>query len=86
MCAEAIQLYSYITTTMKIRRIFMYSIIPLLQKESKGDILISLAYNSKRCTLDGMILKVTNLEKQDVSGLAGLSFNLYLMKCSDLMQ
>ena len=55
----------------------MYSIIPLLQKESKGDILISLAYNSKRCVLDGMILKVTNLEKQDVSGLAGLSFNLY---------
>jgi len=52
----------------------MYSVV-FLQKESKGDILISLAYNSKQCALDGMILKVTNLEKQDISGLAGLSFN-----------
>ena len=44
----------------------------LLQKESKGDILISLEYLPKQYVLDGMILKVTNLEKQDVSGLAGL--------------
>ena len=43
----------------------------LLQKDSKGDILISLEYLPKQCVLEGMILKVTNLEKQDVSGLAG---------------
>ena len=48
----------------------------LLQKESKGDILISLEYLPKQCVLDGMILKVTNLEKQDVSGLAGLKIQL----------
>ena len=50
--------------------------MPLLQKESKGDILISLEYQPKQCVLDGMILKVTNLEKQDVSGLAGLKIHL----------
>ena len=50
--------------------------VPLLQKESKGDILLSLEYNSKQCVLDGMILKVTTLEKQDVWGLAGLKIHL----------
>ena len=44
----------------------------LLQKEYKGDIHIALAYKPEQDVLNGMILKVTNLEKQDVSGLAGL--------------
>ena len=50
----------------------------LLQKDSKGDILISLEYLPKQCVLEGMILKVTNLEKQDVSGLAGFKHIEYL--------
>ena len=44
----------------------------LLQKQYKGDIHIALVYKPEQCVLNGMILKVTNLEKQDVSGLAGL--------------
>ena len=35
-----------------------------LQMETKGDLLISLKYNTVEKTLEGVLLKATNLQKQ----------------------
>ena len=42
-----------------------------MQMVSRGDLLISLTYNPAVKRLHGLLLKATNLQKQDVVGLAG---------------
>ena len=44
-----------------------------LQMVTKGDLLISLKYNTAEKTLEGLLLKATNLQKQDRFGLAGIT-------------
>ena len=40
---------------------------------SKGDLLLALSYDASHSILKGLVLKATNLKKQDVIGLAGES-------------
>ena len=42
------------------------------QSETKGDLLLSLNYVPDRGVIQGMVLKATNLRKQDIIGLAGM--------------
>jgi len=41
------------------------------QSDSKGDLLFSLTYQPANSTIRGILLKATNLQKQDITGTAG---------------
>ena len=51
----------------------LYTMCHLLQMGTKGDLLISLKYNTAEKTLEGLLLKATNLQKQDIIGLASIT-------------
>lgn len=42
-----------------------------MQRTSKGNLLISLKYVPQQEQIKGVVLKATNLEKQDIVGSAG---------------
>lgn len=54
-----------------VYHVCMYIYIQTLQMVTRGDLLISLKHNPATKKLEGFLLKATNLQKQDIVGLAG---------------
>ena len=50
--------------------------------DTKGDLLLALSYNPQMKILKGLILKATNLKKQDIVGLAGMDVTAHTVRHS----
>ena len=72
VCSHANQYstYAYMCTYGVQECITVICIISL-QGDSQGDLLVALTYSPKLGSLKGVVLKATNLKKQDIVGLAG---------------
>ena len=72
-CVVTVGGSNYFTTrTVRVVCVQCVMYVHLLQMVTRGDLLISLKYNPAAKTLEGLLLKATNLQKQDIVGLAGI--------------